>query len=212
MMNKLKYMTFLLAFSFFWMGCQDEETDDVSFVTSYPVFELTGGDIVSIVAGEAFSDPGVIATEAGEEIPVTTTGEVNTDEPGVYTLTYTATNQDGFQGTATREVVVTAEDVSDTNLAGTYLRNGDSANPLITVEKIADGYYETANASGDANRIAARFVHTGGDELLLPIQNSRFGRFEGSGMITAAGFDLQIVLIDPPNTGVTLNRSFVEQE
>jgi hypothetical protein len=211
MITKLKYTIFFLACSFLWMSCEEEETDDVSFVTSYPVFELTGGDVVSVISGGAFEDPGVIATENGTEIPVTTIGSVDTSTPGVYQLTYVATNQDGFEGTATREVVVTEEDVSGTDLSGTYLRNNDVANPLITVIKLADGYYETANASGDGNQIAARFLHVGGDELLIPVQSSRFGRFEGSGVITAAGFDLQLVLIDPPNTGITLNRSFTKQ-
>lgn len=211
MTTKLKFKIFLLAFSFLWVGCEDEETDDVSFVTSYPVFELTGGEVISIVAGGAFVDPGVVATEDGNEIPVTTIGSVDTSTPGVYQLTYVATNQDGFEGSATREVVVTEEDVSGTDLSGTYLRNNDVANPLITVIKIAEGYYETSNASGDGNRIAARFLHVGGDEILIPIQSSRFGRFEGSGVITAVGFDLQLVLIDPPNTGITLNRSFWKQ-
>ena len=187
------------------MSCDDETTDDISFVTSYPTFEIEGGSIVSIVAGGSFTDPGVTATEGGEPLEVTTVGSVDPTTPGLYTLQYSAVNSDGFVGTATRRVVITAEDVSDVDLSGTYVR---TTNENI-VTKLADGFYSTTNGSGDANKIAYSFIHTGGNNLLLPPQPTQFGsRIQGTGTLTATGYSVTIVFMDAPYEGLTFNRTF----
>ena len=51
-----------------------------------------------------YSEPGAVS-DGGEE--VTITGTVDPNVPGTYTLKYTATDEAGNVGTATREVVVT---------------------------------------------------------------------------------------------------------
>jgi hypothetical protein len=56
--------------------------------------------------GGTFTDPGIIATEGGADIPYTTDGSVNTGEVGVYDLTYTAVNKDGFPASLTRTVII----------------------------------------------------------------------------------------------------------
>src|SRR5687767_10995235 len=53
-------------------GCEDENTDNVSFVTSYPSFEVEGGNLISVVSSDgSFIDPGVSATLDGREVEVT---------------------------------------------------------------------------------------------------------------------------------------------
>src|SRR3982751_3549740 len=71
-----------------------EGTVGRSKITNYPVFHITGNDVISVVKGNAFVDPGVTATEGTNTLPVTTTGTVNTGTVGLYELTYTATNKD----------------------------------------------------------------------------------------------------------------------
>ncbi|UII20182.1 DUF5011 domain-containing protein [Fulvivirga ligni] len=204
--NKIYILLFMLA-SFSMFSCEDEETDDVSFITNYPVFELEGDAIISIVAGGSYSEPGVVATEDGQELEVTVLGTVNATTPGQYTVTYSATNSDGFDGTAQRLVIVTSEDVSGVDLSGAYVRGTTTT----TYTKQASGYYTSNNLWGDTNGVAGAFIHTGGDQILVPIQNSRFGRYEGSGTITVDGLSMSFTLLDPPNTGVTLNRVLQKQ-
>jgi hypothetical protein len=212
-MKKIKILyIFIALLSVTLTGCDENDTAEVSSITSYPVFVMEGDEISSIVSsGSAYVDPGVTATENGEDIEVTVSGSVNPSVPGVYTLTYSASNSDGFNGNVTRTVVVTAEDVSGTDLSGDYKRNNVATNPTNTVTRLASGYYQASNGSGDGNNLAHRFVHTGGTSLLVPVQQSRFGRVQGTGTITAVGYTISLQLLDPPNAGLTLNRSFTKQ-
>ena len=64
---------------------------------------LNGASTMEIPQGGSYDELGAVS-DGGEE--VTITGTVNPDVPGTYTLTYTATDEAGNVGTATREVLV----------------------------------------------------------------------------------------------------------
>lgn len=115
-------------------SCERElDTEGVTKkITYYPVFELEGEEEIVIQAGEDFTLPGAVATEQGAEIPVTTSiagtyfagavDEIDTTVPDIYSVSYSATNVDGYSGSATRSVVVlppTGDLV--TSLEGKYL-------------------------------------------------------------------------------------------
>ena len=70
---------------------------------------------MEISQGNSFTDPGAFA-DGGEEITVT--GSVDPDVPGTYTLTYTAIDEAGNVGTATREVIIIATTTTTTTTAG----------------------------------------------------------------------------------------------
>ena len=70
---------------------------------------------MEISQGNSFTDPGAFA-DGGEEITVT--GTVDPDVPGTYTLTYTAIDETGNVGTATREVIIIATTTTTTTTAG----------------------------------------------------------------------------------------------
>lgn len=76
---------------------------------SAPEIELTGGEYITIPAGESYTDPGYTATDDGDgdvTDQVTVSGMVNPYALGSYTLTYTVTDSYGNTSTAVRTVTV----------------------------------------------------------------------------------------------------------
>ena len=73
-----------------------------------PVITLSGSANMDVPQGSVFSDPG--ATSDGGEA-VISSGSVDVNVPGVYTIVYTATDATGNVGTITRTVTV-QEDVT----------------------------------------------------------------------------------------------------
>ena len=75
--------------------------------TTAPVVTLNGANPMTVVKGSAFVNPGATATDScAGPLPVTSSGSVNTNVVGTYTLTYSATDASGNTGTATRTVYV----------------------------------------------------------------------------------------------------------
>jgi hypothetical protein len=111
--SKIVALTLVIAV---FSSCErDLETEGITKkITYYPVFELEGEEEIVIHAGDDFTLPGAVAKEQGNEIPVTTsisgtyfTGSVNAIDPmlpDIYNVSYSAVNQDGFAGSATRTV------------------------------------------------------------------------------------------------------------
>ena len=121
-MKKIIY-SFILCLSLVALGsCCDETTQDISKVTHYVTFSLNGEQMIQIPLGSSYADQGVVAMEGTEDVTsnVKTTGAVNTNAVGVYTITYSAVNKDGFSRSASRTVAVYDPKVS-TNIAGNYV-------------------------------------------------------------------------------------------
>lgn len=74
-----------------------------------PVITLNGDKSTVIKKGGKYTDSGATAEDAGKTIQVNTVSNVNTDVPGTYTVTYTATDASGNTATATRTVIVAPE-------------------------------------------------------------------------------------------------------
>jgi len=90
-------------------GNQATTTRQVVVVDSTaPVVTVTGGTSVTVECHGVFSDPGATANDScAAGLSVTPSGSVNTDQTGLYTLTYSATDPSSNTGTATRVVHVT---------------------------------------------------------------------------------------------------------
>ncbi len=86
--------------------------------TLAPVITLTGAASMTVECHQSFTDPGATANDAceGPGITVTSSGSVNANVVGVYTLTYTACDSGSRCSTATRVVHV-----------------NDSAPPSVTI-------------------------------------------------------------------------------
>lgn len=155
-------ISFLLAFSF--SGCE-KDYEELYDITNYPTFEMTGDEVVINPFGTNYTDPGAKATEAGQEIPVTTTvsgdffGATGFD-PNVsdrYVYTYSATNSDGYPGSVSRYVYnVNSGDLIN-SIEGIYtstvVRNGAASAQYtdmeyVLISKTGENTYVLSDAIG----------------------------------------------------------------
>jgi hypothetical protein len=201
-MNKIiKFSALFVLTGLLSISCQDDETANVSFVTSYPIITVEGGNAVAVVSGAPFVDPGVVATENGAEIEIEVSGAVDVNTPGFYRLTYTATNSDGYSASASRIVAVTAEDVSATDLSGTYYRASNNRQSVLT--KISNGLYfmtdcwGTATSGGAPLPVNTYLLHTGGTNLMFQYNEpgAPFGGNQGTGTILSDRLSLNVTLV-----------------
>lgn len=107
-------------------SCGDKTSEGMSRFTYYPTIELEGDTYLVWDKGTPFVDPGYVSTMNGEDVTseVMVSGTPDVNKSGIYTMTYTTKkNEDGFDASASRTVVVL-----DPNSAveGFYLTQPDS--------------------------------------------------------------------------------------
>lgn len=211
--------TFLFAGLLLLAACENDESENIAKgVIRYPSIVLEGEDPLVIEAGGTFTDPGAKAFLGTDDITTELESEsnVDTNTPGVYQVTYTVstTNELGQESTVTlnRTVSVTDGDVSGVDISGTYRRDNNPANPLVTVTKIKNGVFQSDNLRGSAtNQVVGRIYAIGNNNIVVPVTNSVFGRLQGVGTIAGSNFSYTLTFLDPPNTGATNFRNFVKQ-
>ncbi len=74
-----------------------------------PVITLIGDATIKLKVGETYKEPGAKATDDKDgdiTSKIITTGSVNTNTPGTYTITYTVSDSSGNTTTVTRKVIV----------------------------------------------------------------------------------------------------------
>ncbi len=105
-MKKYKY-SLILIFALIFLSCE-KETEGISRVTYYVDLTLKGNSVEFTQLGGSFNDPGWTAIQEGEDVSgdVNVTGSVDTNKIGLYTITYSAVNVDGFAKNVSRRVVV----------------------------------------------------------------------------------------------------------
>lgn len=190
-------------------GCEKwYTTEEVSRVSYIPVFEMVGGEFISMERQDSveFEEPGVKASADGEPLTVYYAGDVDLSEVGVYLIEYSAENNDGLVGKAERVVAVTNSDVSKNDLSGTY--TGTIWDPVESkVKKIDEnGLYECEDVLGFPGfEMKGRFVDLGGSELVLLHGDGFFGRYSNSeGNYTRSTLSWTVFLLDPPYKGVEI--------
>jgi hypothetical protein len=152
-------------------GCSK---DDVTA----PEVTLNGSEAVTVILNTPYVEAGATATDDkdGAITPVVT-GSVNTDLAGTYTLTYSATDAAGNEGTAERKVTVRNEaDI----YAGEYVTTGDTI------------YTQTITASTTKNKA---------------IGFSMFARRSNNNKITAILVGGTAFQLDGPQTGVNVGKN-----
>jgi hypothetical protein len=150
----------------------------ISKVTYYVNITLTGGDVISIVQGGTFTDPGAKGEAGGQDIPVTATGTVDASTVGIYTINYTATNKDGYASSVSRTVVVIpSAEMPGVDLSGTYVAVPVGTTPgPANITKVAPGVYYSTDMWTGAAVIPGYFICVDGSNLIVPVQSTGYGR------------------------------------
>ncbi len=159
MKKNLLYTMLFAMVALLVTSCGDKETEGQSRLTYYPTIDLEGDTYLVWDKGTPWVEPGYVSTLGGEDVTgeVAISGTVDVNSSGIYTLTYTTKkNEDGFDATASRTVVVLDPESS---VEGFYLnqatsnRNGtaygkdfevlviDNGDGTITVDDLLGGWY-----------------------------------------------------------------------
>ena len=107
-------------------SCGDKTSEGMSRFTYYPTIELEGDSYLVWDKGTPWQEPGYVSTMNGEDVTseVTVSGAPDVNKSGIYNLTYTTKkNDDGFDASATRTVVVLDP---NSEIEGFYLTQPDS--------------------------------------------------------------------------------------
>lgn len=186
----------------------------ISRVTFFPTLTVTGDDYITVAMGGTYTDAGATAIAGGASVPVTVGGAVNTGVPGVYTLTYTATNSDGFNASATRRVIVysTSTEAAANDFSGSYARTTNGSVAVWT--KIAPGVYKVFNPGGaPGTNLTVVVFNPDASIIKIPQQASSDGSITSSsdevynGSATPPQYSWKIV---NPGYGTAL-RTFIKQ-
>lgn len=173
-MKKALYIFVSAALLLFAASCAKEDHAVNQKVTYYPVFEVAGGATYAHQVGTPWVDPGITATIQGEDITdkLDIDDNVDGDESGVYTVTYSYTNEDGFTNSITRTVVV--YDIAN---AGTADISGTYSDTRCEYYKYADDSY--VNSYNDRYGFAYSQEITGGPATgLFYLQDLLCGLYE----------------------------------
>ena len=103
----------LISFS-----CETEgDSFNVSSETKFPSFELPAGEEVVISKGTTFAPEAIVKEGENELTPIIDNG-VDVTTPGVYIVTYSAENSDGYSGTKSQQVIVYDPTIIPTDVSG----------------------------------------------------------------------------------------------
>jgi len=183
-----RIILFLLISTIGFLSCNKHDihnTDTkvgISDVTIFPTVALKGNQYIVVPLNGTFTDPGVDAKEGANTLQYTTAGTVNTSATGVYQLTYTAVNKDGFPASVSRWVVVYSTDASAAanDFSGTYLRAATGVNSFWT--KLAPGVYKVDNPGGAAVGAGLSIIvfNPTGVEIHAPSQKTNDGNISST--------------------------------
>ncbi|WP_269223832.1 MULTISPECIES: DUF5011 domain-containing protein [Flavobacterium] len=155
--------------SLLFVSCESEDSGNVSTVTHYPTITLNGERTEIIFQGDTYTEKGAVSTAGSDVLTTTITGNVDTNTIGVYKISYSAKNTDGYDAIKTRAVVVMSKAPSAIDISGTFFRNGNANN----VTRISDRVYKCDNATGynvAADKITLTFYNLDDKKIYAPFQ------------------------------------------
>ena len=139
--NILYTMLFALV-ALVMTSCGDKQSEGLSRITYYPSIELNGDSYIVWEKGTPYVDPGYVSLMNGEDVTgeVTISGTPDVNKSGIYKVTYTTKkNEDGFDASASRTVVVLD---SNSEIEGFYLTQPESYRSYNGNDVAYNGAYE----------------------------------------------------------------------
>ena len=128
-MKKIFFYGLMFGLSVFGLTSCNDDNDELtdSRLTYYVNLEMLGDAFVQVPIGTPYTDAGCKATMNGQDATsrIVTTGldAIDVNTAGLYTVTYSAVNDDGFPASVSRTVAVCDPTIT-TNIAGTWTTQG----------------------------------------------------------------------------------------
>ncbi len=109
MKTKLLITMAFVGIAMIFNSCTDDSTEGLTRITYYPELTLEGDKTLYLDKGTSFTDPGYTAILNGEDVSdqVEISTNLNTNKSGIYTISYSIVNADGFSSSASRKIIVT---------------------------------------------------------------------------------------------------------
>lgn len=203
-LSNLHGLFLALMLSLAFASCKKDDT-------TLPVVTLVGNNPMQVDLGGSFTDPGATANDdvSGDLTDaIVVTGSVNANLASTYTLTYSATDEAGNTGTATRTVNVAA---TRANYVGTFscVENCPSPYGLSSTS--------TFSAGTGANQVVISPFYFNGGSLTLTVDgndvvvdagqnpNPLGEGVTGSGTLNAAGTVITMNLTFTPGGGAPVS-------
>lgn len=131
-------------------GCE-KTSKGLTRITYYPIITLQGDNPFVVQLGGSYSEPGYSATLNGEDYTsnVQISSNVDSSVPGIYSVSYSATNPDGCSYSATRDVyVLNPGGVANVYLSHAHMGSRDYNNLPIVISPVSAGVYELEDLCG----------------------------------------------------------------
>lgn len=163
---KMKLLFYSIIFFTFFSSCEKPE-ENVSRVTYFPEFDYKGSEVILLPCATQFNEPGVTATEKGQQITVNkvvskgvyfgSPNDLTSIAPDKYVINYSAVNVDGFSGERSRTIFAACNGDLNNSLEGLYsstvVRNGVVSAQYqnlkyVIIKKSTDGTYAVSDAIG----------------------------------------------------------------
>lgn len=108
MNNKIRNLLIFASVCFITAASCKKDSKGISFITTYAEVELKGNSTVFSQVGQPFAEPGYSAKEGEKDLTqaVVIKSNVDINTPGIYSISYSATNTDGYSSSQSRTVVV----------------------------------------------------------------------------------------------------------
>ncbi len=193
-----------------------DDTADVSHISYLPVFDMFGGEFISIIKDSAnFKLPPIRATVQGKDVSwyyLSNYYDVKT--PGVYIISYYAENSEGFSATGDRILAVTFESVVNNDLSGTFERNVFGPAEMTLTRIDAKGLYKCNDVLGFPGfPMPGKIADLGKNRLALLPGEGFFGKYDVSdGSYTKNSISWTVKLLDPPNEGIEVPVTWIRTE
>lgn len=102
------YLAMFALVAMFATSCQEVTTEGLTRITYYPQLTLEGETYIVMDKGSEYVEPGYSAILNGEDVTkdVKVDNSIDSSTSGIYSVTYSIVNADGFASTASRTVVV----------------------------------------------------------------------------------------------------------